>query len=108
MPVRLTESYLRGVIRQELKEMAMVDPKTLDYPPIGTDKFDGVRTQIKQALDVIEMRNLQGRGIMELEQHLKMALQELEELQNSEPFDDGSGLAESKSDLKQKSFRSRR
>ena len=89
MPVRLTESYLRGVIRQELKEMAMVDPKTLDYPPIGTDKFDGVRTQIKQALDVIEMRNLQGRGIMELEQHLKMALQELEELQNSEPFDDG-------------------
>lgn len=93
MPVRLTESYLRSVIRQELKEMAMVDPKTLDYQPVGTDKFDGVRAQIKQALDVISRTNLDrmpkiSNAITELEGHLKMALKELEELQASEPFED--------------------
>lgn len=99
MPVRLTESYLRSVIRQELKEM--IDPKTLDYPPIGTKKFDGVRAQIKQALDVIELEELDrmpeiSNAITELEGYLRMALQELNQLQASEPFDDGSGLAESK------------
>lgn len=88
--MKLTESHLRKIVRQELKE-AMIDPKSLDYRPIGSDKFDGVKAQIKQALDVIEMRNLDrmpriSDAITELEGHLKMALQELDELQASEPF----------------------